>query len=72
LKLTVFDSVAVYSLIGTFTSPKVMVPFQIERGAMPRRYPNAPPGNPYPGCQAAGEGIYAERALQSAHMRLPV
>src|SRR3954468_8030822 len=44
LKLTVFDSVAVNSLIGTLTRPNVMVPFQIERGATPSQYPRRMPG----------------------------
>jgi hypothetical protein len=39
LKCTVFDSIAEYSLIGTFTRPNVIVPFQIERGAMTPQYP---------------------------------
>jgi len=55
LKWTVFDSVAEYSLIGTFTRPKVMVPFQIERGAMGPGYPLNASGNRTAGSwQSAG------------------
>ena len=34
VEVIVCDSVAVYSLTGTLTIPKVIVPFQIERGAI--------------------------------------
>ena len=35
-KRTVLDSIAVYSLTGTVTRPKLIVPFQIERGIVDR------------------------------------
>src|SRR5215207_10437872 len=41
-KEIVCDSVAVNSLIGTLTRPKASVPFQMERGAMPRYFPARP------------------------------
>src|SRR5829696_7152239 len=45
LKWTAIDSIAEYSFTGTFTSPNVIVPFQIERGIR-LEYPRVADGNP--------------------------